>query len=61
MFGNGTEHKQTISDMKKKISISIEDKTLKIIEEMVRNPDFRNKSHVVELDVNKFAEGKNDN
>ena len=40
--------------MKEKISISIEADTLKEIEGLLENPNFRNKSHVVELALNKM-------
>ena len=42
------------SSMKEKISISIEADTLKEIEVLLENPNFRNKSHVVEFALNKL-------
>lgn len=46
--------------MKQKISISIEKETLERIEILLKNPNFRNKSHIVEIAVNKFCEDKNE-
>ena len=40
--------------MKKKISISIEEKTDVILESIANEGFFRNKSHVIEYAVNKF-------
>jgi len=42
--------------MKKKISISIDEETLRKLDALVLNPTFRNKSHIVELALNKFSE-----
>ena len=42
--------------MKQKISISIEEKTIKKIEEKVEEGTFRNKSHCVEFAVKKLLE-----
>jgi|WetSurMetagenome_2_1015567.scaffolds.fasta_scaffold1533515_1 Arc/MetJ-type ribon-helix-helix transcriptional regulator len=44
--------------MKKKVSISIEEKTIKELENYVKEGSFRNKSHVVEFAINKFIERK---
>lgn len=43
--------------MKKKLSISIEEKTIEELEGHVATGIFRNKSHVIELAINKFLEG----
>ncbi len=43
--------------MKTKISISIEEETLRQIEEFAKQNTFRNKSHVIEFAVQKLAEG----
>ena len=40
--------------MKTKISLSIDEETLKKIDEMLKNTMFRNKSHVVEYCVTKM-------
>lgn len=42
--------------MKEKISVSIEKETVIKIEELVSEGSFRNKSHVVEVAVNKLRE-----
>lgn len=44
--------------MKEKISVSIEKETLDKIEVLLKSPTFRNKSHVVEVALNKFVEGE---
>ncbi len=40
--------------MKQKISISIEEDTIKQIEEKVEEGTYRNKSHMIEFAVNKL-------
>lgn len=40
--------------MKQKLSITIEDKTVKQIEDLVKTGRFRNKSHAFEYSVNKI-------
>ena len=40
--------------MKQKLSITIDKKTLKLVEESVKEGLFRNKSHVVEFSLNKI-------
>jgi len=42
--------------MKKKISISIEEETLKVLDEILVDGRFRNKSHVIEYSLDKFLE-----
>jgi len=42
--------------MKKKLSISIEEQTIKDIESLLTEGLFRNKSHIVEFAVTKFLE-----
>jgi len=42
--------------MKKKVSISIEEKTIEELEKYVKEGSFRNKSHLIEFAVNKFME-----
>lgn len=44
--------------MKKKVSISIEEKTISKIEDILEDGQFRNKSHVIEFAVNKFMQEK---
>lgn len=40
--------------MKQKVSITIDKKTLKLIEESLKEGFFRNRSHVIEFSVNKL-------
>ena len=40
--------------MKKKISISLDEEKLKIIEELLKEERFRSKSHIIEYSINKF-------
>jgi len=42
--------------MKKKLSISIEEETITELEEYVSEGTFRNKSHLIELAIDKFLE-----
>jgi Arc/MetJ-type ribon-helix-helix transcriptional regulator len=42
--------------MKQKLSITIEEDKVKIIEEMLKDGSFRNKSHIVECSLNKFLQ-----
>jgi Arc/MetJ-type ribon-helix-helix transcriptional regulator len=48
--------------MKQKISITIDEETIKMIEETIKEGTFRNKSHAVEFSLNKLmkerSEGK---
>jgi Arc/MetJ-type ribon-helix-helix transcriptional regulator len=44
--------------MKQKISITIEEETVKILEEIIKDGRFRNKSHLIEYGVNKFLNGE---
>jgi len=47
--------------MKQKLSITIDGKTIKLIEESIKEGLFRNRSHVVEFSVNKtLKENKED-
>jgi len=43
--------------MKKKVSISIEEATLKYVEDKVKEGLFRNKSHLIEYAVSNFLKG----
>ena len=40
--------------MKKKLSISMEEKTIDILKSIVEQGSFRNKSHLIEFAVNKL-------
>lgn len=42
--------------MKQKISISIAEEKIKIIEELLKHGLFRNKSHVIEYSLDRFLE-----
>ena len=46
--------------MKQKLSVTIDEETLKFIEETIKRGKYRNKSHVVEYSVNKLKENKNE-
>jgi len=47
--------------MKKKLSITIDEETIKEIELFLQEGRFRNKSHLIEYSLNKFLkETKND-
>ncbi len=40
--------------MKQKISVTIDEETIKMIEETIKEGTFRNKSHAVEFSLNKL-------
>ena len=40
--------------MKQKISVTVEEKTLKLLDEIMKTGVFRNKSHAVEFGLNKI-------
>lgn len=42
--------------MKTKLSITIDEETLRLIEKLAEEARFRNKSHVVEYSVNKLLD-----
>ncbi|MCD4759272.1 ribbon-helix-helix domain-containing protein [archaeon] len=44
--------------MKQKLSISVEEETVKLIEELIKEGRFRNKSHIIEYSVNRFLKGE---
>ncbi|MBS3168702.1 hypothetical protein J4216_06245 [Candidatus Woesearchaeota archaeon] len=44
--------------MKKKISISIDEKTIELVDKILNEGTFRNKSHLIEYSVKKFLEEK---
>ena len=47
--------------MKEKLSVTIDKKTIKLLEESIQEGLFRNKSHAVEYSITKtFKERKND-
>lgn len=47
--------------MKQKLSISIDEKKVKIIETLLKEGLFRSKSHILEYSLDKFLKGKNEN
>jgi len=47
--------------MKKKLSISIDEKTIIILDSLIVRGNFRNKSHLVESAINQFIEGARKN
>ena len=40
--------------MKQKLSITIEENTIKVLEKLLEEGRFRNKSHILEYSLNKF-------
>jgi len=40
--------------MKRKLSVSVEEKTVNEIENLIQSGKFRNKSHVIEFAVNSY-------
>lgn len=47
--------------MKAKLSITIDEEKIKLLEKLLEEGRFRNKSHVIEYSLNKFLmEGEND-
>lgn len=44
--------------MKIKLSISLDEDTVKKVEECLKNGSFRNRSHVVEFAIKRMGEGK---
>ena len=43
--------------MKERISISLDKKTLKLVEETLKGEEFRNRSHIIEFILTKFLKG----
>ena len=46
--------------MKKKISVSVEEKTILKLNDFVSEGSFRNKSHVVEFAINRLIKQQNE-
>ena len=44
--------------MKKKLSISIEEDKIKLLERFIEEGRFRNKSHLIEYSIDKFIKGE---
>ncbi len=40
--------------MKQKLSITMEEETIKLIDEILKEGRFRNKSHLIEYSLNRF-------
>ena len=47
--------------VKERISATVEKETVELIEKLVSQKRFRNKSHVIEAAIEKLAEEKDDN
>ena len=47
--------------MKQKISISIDEEKIKLIEKLLENGRFRNKSHILEYSLDKLLKEENKN
>ena len=45
--------------MKQKVSISIDEEKIKLIEKLLDDGKFRNKSHVIEYSIDKFLKEVN--
>jgi Arc/MetJ-type ribon-helix-helix transcriptional regulator len=43
--------------MKQKLSITIEEDKIKLLEKLLKEGKFRSKSHIMEYSLNKFLEG----
>lgn len=50
------EHIMLPYTMKKKLSITIEEDKIRAIEDIIKNDSFRNKSHFIEMAVNKYLQ-----
>ena len=46
--------------MKQKLSITVEEETIKVVEHRIKEGLFRNKSHLIEYALNKFLRSKNE-
>ncbi|MAG38339.1 hypothetical protein CMI45_03060 [Candidatus Pacearchaeota archaeon] len=46
--------------MKKRISATIDEETDKVLDKLMENEDFRNKSHAIEKAIKRLWEEKND-
>jgi len=44
--------------MKEKLSVTIDEKTMQLVEEAIKEGNFRNRSHVVEFSLNKILQEK---
>lgn len=46
--------------MRQKLSITVNEKILQKLDELLKDATYRNKSHLVEIALQKFLEGKDD-
>ena len=46
--------------MKQKLSITIDEKKIKLMEILLKQEKFRSKSHIIEYSLNKILENEND-
>ena len=44
--------------MKQKLSITIEEETIKLLDDVIKDGVFRNKSHAIEFSLNKILKEK---
>jgi len=44
--------------MKQRLSITIDEETIKLLEDIVKEGIFRNRSHAIEFSLNKFLKEK---
>ena len=44
--------------MKQKLSITVEEETIKLLNDFIKNGVFRNKSHAIEFSLNKILKDK---
>ena len=46
--------------MKERISATVSEKTMKILNSLMKNNKYRNKSHIIEKAIEKLSEEEND-
>lgn len=46
--------------MKQKLSITIDEEKIKLLEKLLKQERFRSKSHIIEYSLNKLLETEND-
>ncbi len=44
--------------MKQKLSISVDEETIELLEKLVKEGRFRNKSHLIEYGIKKYINGE---
>lgn len=45
--------------MKKRISATVDEETIRLVKEILKEGKYRNKSHIIEDAIKAFSEGKN--